>query len=163
MNKIKLQIVCIVSTLTSLLGTLAIPVYILLACNLFDYCTGIFASIVRNEKVSSYRGIIGIAKKVFMYILIVLGVFMDIILRYALTTLNIPIVLPFIFGCMISIWLVINEMISIVENLHDIGVRIPPFVLSAFNKLKTKIEKKGEDISDIISDENRPNEDTKNE
>ena len=77
MEKLKIGIISFFAVITSWLGTLAVPVYILVACNVIDYITGITAACVRKEQVSSYKGIIGIAKKVFMYLLIAVGVFID--------------------------------------------------------------------------------------
>ena len=40
--------------LSSWLGILAIPVYVLVACNVMDYITGLAASHRRNQLISSY-------------------------------------------------------------------------------------------------------------
>ena len=148
MNKTKFiftSLVGFMSLLTSWLGNLAIPVYILVACNVFDYITGVVAAKNRGKVVSSSYGFIGIVKKVFMWLLIVLGVFVDIMLQYIVTNLNIPIVLPYIVGCVVAIWLVLNEIISILENLNDIGVPMPPFLMPLVQRLKVQVEKKTEE------------------
>lgn len=150
MEKIKIAIIGFFAVLTSWLGTLAIPVYILVACNVIDYITGITAACVRKEQVSSYKGIIGIAKKVFMYLLIVVGVFVDFMLQYMFKNLNIPISLPFVVGCIVACWLVLNEMLSILENLNEIGVPMPPFLMPLVERIRGTVEKKGEDIKDSI-------------
>lgn len=150
MDKVKFGIVTFFAVITSWLGTLAIPVYILVACNVIDYITGITAACVRKEQVSSYKGILGIAKKVFMYLLIVVGVFVDFMLQYMFNSLNIPISLPFVVGCIVACWLVLNEMLSILENLNDIGVPMPPFLMPLVERIRGAVEKKGEDIKDNI-------------
>ena len=161
MEKVKITVIGVFAAMSSWLGTLAIPVYILLACNLIDYITGIKAANVRKEQVSSYRSITGITKKVFMYFLILIGVFVDIMLQYMFQNLNIPIALPFIVGCFVACWLVFNELISILENLDDIGVPMPPFLMPIVKKLRGTIEKKGKDIEESIG--NQEKEDSKNE
>ena len=150
MEKIKIAIIGFFAVLTSWLGTLAIPVYILVACNVIDYVTGITSACVRKEQVSSYKGILGIAKKVFMYLLIVVGVFIDLMLQYMFKNLNIPISLPFIVGCIVACWLVLNEMLSILENLNEIGVPMPPFLMPLVDRIKGSVEKKGDDVKDSI-------------
>ena len=150
MDKIKIAIIGFFAVLTSWLGTLAIPVYILVACNVIDYITGITAACVRKEQVSSYKGIMGIAKKVFMYLLIVIGVFVDLMLQYMFNNLNIPISLPFIVGCIVACWLVLNEMLSILENLNEIGVPMPPFLMPLVERIKGTVEKNGDDVKDSI-------------
>ena len=155
MEKVKIAVVGFFAVVTSWLGTLAIPVYILVACNVIDYVTGITSACVRKEQVSSYKGILGIAKKVFMYLLIVVGVFIDLMLQYMFKNLNIPISLPFIVGCIVACWLVLNEMLSILENLNEIGVPMPPFLMPLVDRIKGSVEKKGEDIKDNIGTNNK--------
>lgn len=150
MDKAKVGIVTFFAVITSWLGTLAIPVYILVACNVIDYITGIKAACVQKEQVSSYKSIQGITKKVFMYLLIVVGVFVDYMLQYMFNSLNIPISLPFVVGCIVACWLVLNEMLSILENLNDIGVPMPPFLMPLVERIRGVVEKKGEDIKDNI-------------
>lgn len=152
MDKIKLAIIGAFATLSSCLGTLALPVYILVACNIIDYITGITAAGVQKEQISSYRSIIGIAKKVFMYLLIIVGVFVDAMLQYMFNNLSIPIALPYIVGCVVACWLVFNEMISILENLNDIGVPMPPFLMPIVKKLRKSVENKGKDIKDNLGE-----------
>ena len=159
MEKLKIGIISFFAVITSWLGTLAVPVYILVACNVIDYITGITAACVRKEQVSSYKGIIGIAKKVFMYLLIAVGVFIDLMLQYMFKTLSIPISLPFIVGCIVACWLVLNEILSILENLNDIGVPMPPFLMPLVERIRGTVEKKGEDIKDNIG---KKEEDQKN-
>lgn len=150
MEKTKIAIISFCAVLTSWLGTLAIPVYILVACNMIDYITGITAACVTKEQVSSYKSIVGITKKVFMYLLIAIGVFVDTMLQYMFNTIGIPISLPFVVGCIVACWLVLNEMLSILENISDIGVPMPPFLMPLVERIKGSVEKKGEDIKDNI-------------
>ena len=150
MDKLKIGIVSFFAVISSWLGTLAIPVYILVACNVIDYITGITAACVRKEQVSSYKSIVGIAKKIFMYLLIVVGVFVDLMLQYMFDNLGIPISLPFIVGCIVACWLVLNEILSILENLSTIGVPMPPFLMPLVERIKGSVEKKGDDIKDQI-------------
>lgn len=150
MEKVKIAVIGFFAVMTSWLGTLAIPVYILVACNVIDYVTGITAACVKKEQVSSYKGILGIAKKVFMYLLVLVGVFVDFMLQYMFKNLNIPISLPFVVGCIVACWLVLNEMLSILENLNEIGVPMPPFLMPLVERIRGTVEKKGEDVKDSI-------------
>ena len=157
MEKAKIAVIGFFAVVTSWLGTLAIPVYILVACNVIDYVTGITAACVKKEQVSSYKGILGIAKKVFMYLLVLVGVFVDLMLQYMFKNLNIPISLPFVVGCIVACWLVLNEMLSILENLNEIGVPMPPFLMPLVERIKGTVEKKGEDVKDTIGKKEEQN------
>lgn len=145
MNSIKAWVITAFAVVSSWLGTLAIPVYILLGCNIIDYITGIAAAKNRGKEVSSYYGMMGIVKKVFMYLLVIIGVFVDIMLQYISTNLNLPIMLPYVVGCFVAVWLVLNEIISILENLNDIGIPMPPFLMPLVKRLKKQVEESAEE------------------
>lgn len=152
MSKAKTIIIAFFATLTSLLGNLAIPVYLLVGFNVVDYLTGILAAKNRGQQVSSYYGFIGIAKKVCMYLLVGVGVGVDVLLKYIIETLGLPLILPFIVGCVVAVWLVLNEIISILENLNDIGTPMPPFLMPLVKRIRGTVEEKGQELVDDIPD-----------
>lgn len=126
--------------LSSWLGVLAIPVYVLVACNIMDYITGLAAAHRRNQKVSSYVGVLGIAKKVCMWLLIAVGAVVDWLLLYCGASLGFEIHLPMLAASLVAVWLICNEIISILENIGDIGVPLPGFLTKIVQGLKSKIE-----------------------
>lgn len=126
--------------LSSWLGVLAIPVYVLVACNVMDYITGLAAAHRRGHKVSSYVGVLGIAKKVCMWLLIGVGAVVDWLLMYCGSQLGFEIHLPMLAASLVAVWLIVNEIISILENIGDIGVPLPGFLTKIVQGLKSKIE-----------------------
>lgn len=142
MEKFKITVTTIISILMSWLGILAIPVFLLVGCNLIDYFTGLIAAKYREELINSYKGFRGILKKICMWILIMLGAFMDILLQYAADTIGLTIALPFIVATVVAVWLICNEFISILENVLDIGLEIPPFLLPLAKYIKKQMEDK---------------------
>lgn len=144
MKKIEGIITTLVGALMSALGILAIPVLLLVSCNIIDYVTGLIAAKYRDEAVNSYKGIRGIAKKICMWLLVVVGVIVDELLKYASNTVGIILPFTFLVACIVAIWLVCNELISILENINDIGVKLPPFLQPIVKNLKSQVEKKAE-------------------
>lgn len=130
------------STLLSCLGILAVPVLILSGLNVTDYITGIIASKYRDEQVTSYKGIRGICKKVGMWILVGVGWVMDVLINYASEYVGLSIKLPFVVATVVAVWLICNEIISILENLLDIGVDMPPFLMPLARMIKGQVEDK---------------------
>lgn len=126
--------------LSSWLGVLAIPVYVLVACNVMDYITGLAAAHRRNQLISSYVGVLGIAKKVCMWLLIGVGAVVDWLLMYCGAQLGFEIQLPMLAASLVAVWLIVNEVISILENIGDIGVPLPGFLTKIVQGLKSKIE-----------------------
>lgn len=140
MEKIKTAFTTITSTFFSFFGLLAIPLLLLVASNVVDYVTGLMASSSRNEKVSSYKSIKGIFKKVAMYLLVIVGYMVDILINYTMTNFGFSLPFEGLIACIISIWLVCNEIISILENLIDMGTEMPPFIMPLINLIKLKTE-----------------------
>lgn len=152
MDKVKVTLTIIVSALMSWLGILAVPVFLLVGCNVVDYATGLLAAPYRDETVSSYKGIRGIIKKICMWLLILIGAWMDVLINYAVQTAGVDITLPFIVATVVAVWLVVNEIISILENMDDIGVNIPPFLLPLVKHFKKKVEEKATILEDDEND-----------
>jgi toxin secretion/phage lysis holin len=144
MEKLKVIVTAVWSIILSALGILAIPVLLLVTCNLIDYLTGLAASKLRNQKIDSYKGIKGIAKKICMWLLVGVGVIVDQLLSYSAGVVGITLPFTFLVACVVAIWLICNEIISILENINDIGVTLPPFLQPIVQNLKSQVEKKAD-------------------
>lgn len=140
MGKWKLAIVSIIGPITSLLGNLAIPMYILVASNFIDYVTGLIAAKNRTGNVSSYKSIRGITKKVCMWLLVCVGALVDALIKYTLQSTGIELKIDFLVAIVVAIWLVLSEIISILENMLDIGIKMPPFLLPLVKYIKQQVE-----------------------
>ena len=140
MNQIKAYATIAISALMSWLGILAVPVFLMVGCNVIDYITGLIATKYRNEEINSYKGIRGIIKKVCMWILVLIGAWIDILTNYAIEYAGIGLKIPFIVATIVAVWIVVNEIISILENMIDIGVKIPPFMMPLANMIRKKVE-----------------------
>lgn len=140
MDKIKAAVIAAVSALMNWLGILAVPVLLMVGCNIIDYITGLAASEYRDEHINSYKGIRGIIKKVCMWLLVIIGAWIDILINYAAEYIGTGFKLPFIVATIVSVWIVVNEMISILENMVDIGVTLPPFLMPLVKRIKQEIE-----------------------
>lgn len=144
LTSIKVTFTAIGAVLSSVLGVLYVPVLLMVLCNVMDYITGLIASHYRGEKVSSYVGLKGIIKKVCLWLLVVVGVIIDTLIKYAADTVGIKPPIHFLIACVVAVWIICNELISILENMVDIGVKIPPFLLPLVTLLKEQAEKAGE-------------------
>ena len=144
MDKAKAIITAILAAISSFLGILYVPVMLLVLFNVIDYITGLCAAKNRGQRISSYQGIHGIAKKVAMYLLIMVGWGIDVLLIQTSDMIGISHPLKFAIACVVAVWLVLNEALSIIENMIDMGVPMPPFLKPFIENLKTKVEEKTE-------------------
>jgi toxin secretion/phage lysis holin len=144
MEKTKISLVAAVAGANAFLGNLAIPVYLLVALNITDYVTGIVAARYRGEAVSSDIGFRGIAKKISMWLLVGLGAAMDWLLAYTTDTVGISLPFTCLVASLAAVWLIANEIISIVENIADIGAPLPPFLMKLAKMIKAGAEQASE-------------------
>ena len=133
----------IVAGVSAYFQIIAVPLIVLIAVMLLDYVTGMVAAYIRAE-LSSRKGIIGILKKSGYVALVCVGIAIDYILYSALQQLGISNEITMLFGLIVTVWLIINELISILENLSKMDVPIPNFLTKIIKKLKTTVEDKTE-------------------
>lgn len=143
---IKAIFTAIFAFLSALLGDLAIPVILMVTANVVDYISGLAAAKYREDGgVSSYKSIHGIVKKVCMWLLVVVGAIVDFMLMYAADTVGIETHFTFLIACIVAIWIICNELISILENIKDTGTKIPPFLEPIIKNIQSQAVNKAED------------------
>ena len=146
-KQIKTVLTLLFAFVSSALGILAVPVYVLVACNIVDYVTGLMASKYRKEDINSYKSIKGIKKKISMWLLVFVGALIDQVVLYASEVAGVSLPFTFLISCIVALWIICNEIISILENIQDIGVTIPPFLQPLVKHIRSQVEEqlKGED------------------
>lgn len=137
---IKAVFTAVFAFLSSLLGILALPIILMVTCNVIDYITGLMATPYRKQDINSYKSIRGVKKKVSMWLLVVVGAVMDQLIKYACETVGYESPASFLVACIVAIWIICNEIISILENVKDMGVAVPSFLEPLARNIKTQIE-----------------------
>ncbi len=135
-SEIKLTAVSILAIINSTLGVLAVPIYMLALLNLVDYFTGLVSAPYREEQISSYKSFSGIVKKISMWVLVIIGGVVDWLLIFATENAGIDIKISYYMASLVAIWLIANEIISVLENLADIGVPMPSFLMTLVKKIQ---------------------------
>ena len=133
--------------LVSYLGTLAVPMLVLLGVMLLDYITGMIKAYIRAELNSKF-GIKGILKKLCYMAMVAVGAAVDYLLHGALKQAGIDLHIELFCGLLVTVWLIINELISVLENLAAIGVPGFPRLNRLLSRLKSTVNEK-EDKHDI--------------
>lgn len=118
------------------MGALAVPIIVLMVMMVLDYLSGMAAAWMQNN-LSSKIGAKGIIKKVGYMGLIVVAMGADYLIYSGIIAANIDINYNMWFGLLVAVWLIINEMISILENLSKLGVPIPDFMTKLIKRLKS--------------------------
>lgn len=127
------------AVLTYYFSILAVPIIVLMAVMVIDYITGM-VSAWHNAELSSKKGVFGIIKKLCYLALVCVGMGVDWLIYSGMTQIGITMSYTVFFGILVAIWLIINELISILENLNRIGVPLPKFITVVARKLKNTVE-----------------------
>lgn len=118
---------------------LAIPVMVLFAAMLLDYGTGV-AVAWKNKELSSRIGLLGIVKKVGYLAIVSVGMVVDYVLCTSGERLGLELPMSNYFGLLVTVWLILNECISILENADALELPVPAFVGQLLDRLKKRSE-----------------------
>ncbi len=112
---------------TYLFGGWDMALAVLIAFMVIDYLTGLVNAIV-NKKLSSQVGFKGLAKKLFVVFMLIVGVLLDRLINDG----------QWIFRTLVAYFYIANEGISIIENIARLGVPIPKKIVEILEQLKEK-------------------------
>lgn len=134
--------------LSTKLGLLYPVLIILGALMVADYISGMLAS--KTESInhpgdpdygwSSKKGAIGIMKKVGYLFIIGVAVVVDFLILCAADVFGIQGAPKAFWGILVAIWYILNELLSIIENVGRMGAYIPEWLRKYIAALKHKID-----------------------
>lgn len=133
----------VIGALAAYFNVLLVPLAVLVAVMLIDYVTGM-AGAAYTKTLSSRTGVLGIVKKAAYLALVAVGMVVDYLITSALVHIGIHLQINYCFGMIITIWLIINELISILENLGELNIPLPRFLVDVVKSMKDKVESKAD-------------------
>ena len=128
----KAILTALVSYTAYLMGGYDMGIQTLFVMITIDYLTGIMKAIVKKN-LNSYIGWRGMMKKCGILLTIIVAVQIENITHQPETIHN-----------LVAFAFVVNEGISILENLIEVGVPVPEFLIKFLKKMKDENEKEGE-------------------
>lgn len=139
-NKTTTTISGICTILTSIFGIEWILFAGYLVLNLVDYFTGTIKAKAKKVE-SSNRGLTGVVKKIYYWILIGVSFFISYLLVQLGNKININLEFIMLFGWFTLACLIINESRSIIENLIEIGINVPEFLKKGLEEYQKILDK----------------------
>ncbi len=139
----------------SMCKELAVPFFVLCVLMIADHITGMVKS-WQLGTLCSRTGIKGFIKKLCYGLAVVAAIGIDYVIVIASSKFGYDIGVQPFFGWLCTAWLIINECISILENLSAMGVPMPTFLAKAAKKLKNNVECAADNTKE--SDENKERE-----
>ncbi len=134
------------------MGVLLYVILVLTIAMTIDYVTGMMASRIEaidhpddpNYGWNSRKGAKGIIKKFGYMCVIAVAMMIDYIILYVTGEIGMEIGLKAFFGILVTVWYLLNEILSIIENAGRMGAPVPDWLKRYVAVLKDRIEQKGE-------------------
>lgn len=124
-------------------------VLIVMVCTVIvmDWVTGVIAAAAVGEPITSQKGTKGFWKKMALLTALFFGFFLDYFVPYAIKAVGIHVDANVaVFGMVIGCYIVLNECISICENLYKTNPSIiPGWIVKLLSNAKGQIEQMHED------------------
>jgi len=140
MEKAKIGAATLIGALSAWWGESWVLILLVACAVVFDYVTGVVAA-GREHEINSKKMTDGIYKKVGLLCLLALGFGLDAALTYFASAglgLELPFELP--FGLIVCAWIVINESISVTENLVRLDVPVPGWLTKFLRIAKDRLD-----------------------
>jgi len=142
-----------IAVCTAKMGVLFYGLGIFAGAMIIDFISGMAAS--KKESMdnpgdttigwSSKKGLKGIIKKFGFIFVVCVAIMLDFMIYKMGGYLGITLPTSTFFGLLITVWFILNEFLSIIEDAGRMGVKgIPKFLTSTIAVLKNKVEEKGE-------------------
>lgn len=142
MNKVKQIGTIALSALVAFAHRYAAIVVFVALMVILDTVTGLIASVVNGEKLSSERGAIGFWKKMALFAALAFGFLLDYFIPYMLAYVSVDTPFGAVFGIVIGCYIVVNEAISVCENLYRCNNDIlPKWVVKLLTESKEQLDK----------------------
>lgn len=141
MNDVKITMTALFTGITVFFSNFLIPIAVLLVLMTMDYITALSAAKHRGQAISSVAFSKGIYKKVSLLFLVFTGATIDWLLMFSSGFIGIEVPFKFAICVAVTIWIICNELISILENIADTGVKLPKFLMAIVAKIRNKIDK----------------------
>lgn len=133
-------------------GALLPVLLVLLGVMILDYITGMVKAGISGT-LNSTRGWQGLLKKLMYAVTVAIAMVADYLLYIGGKEIGVDMHESAYFGTLVSLWLIINECISILENLSEIGVPMPGFLGRILQRVQGKVDEAGNGMAESGKDE----------
>lgn len=120
-----ISVATVATVLTWLIGAWDTALIVLVLFMALDYITGVVRAYI-NKSLSSSVGLIGIARKSLIFIVLIVSVLLDRLLNSEI----------WVFRTLVAYFYIANEGISLLENCVGLGLPIPERLKDALEQLK---------------------------
>lgn len=143
-NLIKWSVSAICGAVAAFLGQYGLFFTLVAIAVVLDVLTGLIRAKATGEGLSSEKANRGFWRKIALFVALAFGIFLDFATRLVLIKLGVNFGLEFAFALIVCAYIIINESISICENLYLANPdSFPPAVGKWLKIAKKQVEEKG--------------------
>lgn len=140
MEKIKWLLSVVLGLVATFMEQYGVMIALVMIAILFDFATGLVKAKISGT-LSSTVGTKGFFKKIALFICLFFGFFLDYAIPYMCRSVSIDITFNTPFGLIICFYIILNECISICENLYSCNSSImPKWIVNILHIAKEKLE-----------------------
>ena len=145
MERIKWLLSILWACISVFLKQYALIIIFVAVAVIFDWITGMIKAEATGEGLNSKKATKGFWKKVALFAALFFGFFLDYFIPYCIKYIGIHIPINALFGMIFGCYIVINECISVAENLFIINPSIlPSWVVKLLTTAKEQVDVKGD-------------------
>ena len=146
MAKIKWLVSIIMGVITTFFQQYGILILLVGAAIVFDLITALIkVKASTNDVWSSEKCRKGMFKKLALLVGMFFGFFLDLFIPYVLSYMSITLPFPMPFAMIICFYIVLNESISVCENLYATNPEImPKWIVNLLTNIKDRLENDAE-------------------
>jgi len=100
-----------------------------------DYIAGVTLALLQGQ-FDRKKGVQGAVKKLFYIVLVLIGFLLDFVISTVSQNAGLAFSTGGVLGLAVTLYLIGNEGLSILESLVGIGLPVPPFLQKAFGYMK---------------------------
>mgnify|MGYP000856477209 CR=1 FL=1 len=108
---------------------------------LLDLLTGLAKAKIQG-RLNSDTGYKGFWRKAALLAALAFGICLDLLVEYAAAAAGLGAEFPAMIGRLLAFYIVVNECISITENLSACGARLPGFLAAALGSARDKLDQR---------------------
>lgn len=148
MNRYVLGASAIIGTIATLAEAYIVLVILVAAAIVLDVITGLIKCLAIGEKLSSAKGTKGFWKKIMLLAALLFAFFLDVALPSIMEVVKIK--MPFdktlLFGSIVGVYIILNESISICENILKANkMALPKWLKKLFQDAKKDLDEGGKE------------------
>lgn len=145
MEKFKWLMSCLWGCVCTFFRQYALIITFTACAVVLDWITGVVKAKTTGEGLNSRKATVGFWKKVALFVALFFGFFLDYFIPYVADKAGISLPINSLFGMIFGCYIVINEAISICENLYACNPTImPKWIVSILTQAKEQIDSKKE-------------------